>query len=84
MMPRWVSVIFLVGTGSALLAIAYHAYRSGEIRAGSSFTKAYTPTRRDSTGAFHFYLALYFLGGLTLCVWGLLAMIGMALPMRWR
>lgn len=84
MMPRWLSAIFLIGMGCALLALTHRAYLSGEIRAGSSFGNAYTPNRQDNPGAFHLFLALYFLGGLALCVWGLLAMIGMAPALKLR
>lgn len=82
MLPRWISVIVLLTIGTMLLMVTHRGYRSGEVRAGSSLGKPYRPTRADNPIAFHFFLALYFSGGLALCVWGLLAMVGMAPPLR--
>jgi hypothetical protein len=85
MMPRWLAVIFLVGVGAGLLAYAYRAYQIGELRAGTNLWRGvYRPNREDNPFAFRFFLALYFCGGIALCVWGLLALIGMAPPLRWR
>jgi hypothetical protein len=82
MMDRLFSVLFLLGIGAGLLALAYRGYKAGEVRAGNSLWRPYTPNRWDNPIAFHFYLTLYFVGGLALCVWGLLTMVGMAPPMR--
>jgi hypothetical protein len=85
MTPRWLSVLFLIGVGAGVLAIAYRGYRNGELPAGSNgFAGQYRPNRDDNPLAFHFFLILYFAGGIALCVWGLLAMIGLAPPLRWR
>lgn len=84
MMPRWLSVLFLVGIGAGLLAIAYRGYCNGELPAGSKGLSPYRPNRDDNPLAFRFFLALYFCGGLALCVWGLLELGGMAPPLRWR
>ena len=35
MMPHWLSVLFLLGVGTGLLAVAYHGYRVGELPAGA-------------------------------------------------
>ncbi|HEU4619045.1 MAG TPA: hypothetical protein VFV10_13475 [Gammaproteobacteria bacterium] len=84
MMPRWLSVLFLIGAGAGVLAVAYRGYLRGELRAGANgFAGVYRPNRRDNPLAFHFFLLLYFCGGIALCVWGLLAMIGLAPPLRW-
>jgi len=82
MMERWLSSLFLLGMGAGLLAIAYRGYKAGEVRAGNSLWRLYTPNRWDNPIAFHFFLTLYFVSGLAMCVWGLLAMVGMASPMR--
>lgn len=82
MMPSWLSALFLVGIGSALLVVAYRGYRSGELPAGSRGFHAYRPTREDNPGAFHFFLALYFCSGLLLCAWGLLTLMGAAPALR--
>jgi hypothetical protein len=56
----------------------------GEVRAGTSLRAPYRPSRDESPLAFNFFLLVYFCGGLALCVWGLLAMLGMAPMPRWR
>lgn len=85
MMPRWLAVIFLLGMGSGVLAYAYRGFQIGEVRAGSSLSSGvHRVNRRDNPAAFHFFVTLYFCGGLALCVWGLLAMIGMAPSLRWH
>ncbi|HET6546344.1 MAG TPA: hypothetical protein VFG55_06310 [Rhodanobacteraceae bacterium] len=84
MMPVWLSVLVLVGLGAGVLTVAWRGYRDGELPAGVNFLRAYRPTREENPFAFHFFLALYFCGGMALAVWGLLAFLGMAPPMRWR
>ena len=84
MMPHWLSVLFLLGVGTGLLAVAYHGYRVGELPAGANFWRAYRPNREDNRLAFHFFLVLYGCVGLALCVWGLLALLGMAPDLKWR
>ena len=85
MMPRWLSGLFLLAAGAGLLAVAYHGYRVGELRAGANFLRGvYRPNREDNPLAFHFFLMLYFCAGLALCVWGLLALLGMALALKLR
>ena len=54
------------------------------LRAGSAYFRPYRPTRDDNPLAFHFFLALYFCGGLALLVWGILALVGGAPPMPLR
>lgn len=84
-MPHWLSVVFLLAAGAGLLGVAYHAHRTGRIRAGSHFLHGvYRPSRADNPFSYHAYLALYFAAGLALCVWGLLALLGMAPDLRWR
>ncbi|MBS0431504.1 MAG: hypothetical protein JSS21_03715 [Proteobacteria bacterium] len=70
--------------GALVLVVAYRGYRVGELPAGSNFWRAFRPNREDNSIAFHFFLALYFCGGIALCAWGLLATIGMAPALRWR
>jgi hypothetical protein len=84
MMPVWLSVLVQLGFGAGILAIAWQGHCRGEIPAGTNFWRAFRPTREDDPIAFHCFLALYFCGGLALSVWGLLTLIGMAPPMRWR
>ncbi|CUA99482.1 hypothetical protein [Thiomonas bhubaneswarensis] len=84
MMPHGLSVAFLLGFGAGLLAVAYQGYQVGELPAGTSFWRAYRPNREDNPLAFHFFLLLYVCAGLALCVWGLLALLGMAPDLKWR
>lgn len=85
MMPRWEAVIFLVSVGAGLLGYAYHGYQTGEVRAGANLWRGvYRPNREDNPLGFRFFLSLYFCGGIALCMWGLLALIGMAPALRWR
>jgi hypothetical protein len=84
MMPKWLAVPFLIGVGAAVLWVAYRGYQNGEVRAGSSFWRVYRLNRVDNPFAFRFFLALYFCCGIALCVWGLLAMVGMAPSLRWH
>lgn len=84
MMPRWLAVLFLVGVGVLVLAYAESARRAGEVRAGLSGGRPYTPNRTDNPIAFGFFVTLYFGCGIALCVWGLLVLIGMATPPHWQ
>jgi hypothetical protein len=83
-MPQAFGALFLIGIGAGVLAVAYRGYRDGEVPAGSNFVRAYRPSREDAPFAFHCFLALYLCGGMALVVWGLLALIGMAPPPKWR
>lgn len=83
-MPRLASVLVLLGAGAALLWMANSGMRDGELRAGTSLFVPYRPTRAGNPLAFYFYLTLYLCGGLAACVWALLALLGMAPPLRWR
>lgn len=80
--PTLFSSLFLVFVGGGILAIAYRGYRDGELPAGSNWLRTYRPRRDENPLAFHFFLALYFSGGIALTVWGLLVMIGMAPPLK--
>lgn len=84
MMSRWQAVPLLIGMGAVLLWMTYRGYTTGELRAGSTLFSAYRPNRDDNPLGFYFYLALYFCCGVGLCVWGLLAMLGMAPLLKWR
>jgi hypothetical protein len=81
---RALSVAFLLAAGVALLVVARRGYVSGVLRAGSAYFRPYRPTRDDNPLAFHFFLALYFCGGLALLVLGILALVGGAPPMPLR
>ncbi len=72
---------FLFFFGIGLLAVAYQAYRKGEIRAGSSGFKPYTPTREENPVAFYFFLSLYLVCGFTMLIWAILVLAGIAQPM---
>jgi hypothetical protein len=83
-MSRLTSAGFLLAMGAALLWMTLQGYRNGELNAGSALLGPYRPNREDNPLGFHCHLALYFCCGLGLCVWGLLALIGMAAPLKWR
>ena len=83
-MPRCLAIPLLIGMGAALLMAAYRGYMKGEVRAGTSLLAPYRPNRDESPLAFNLFLLVYFCGGLALCVWGLLGMLGMAPMPRWR
>jgi hypothetical protein len=72
------TTIFLFIFGIGLLVLAYQGYRKGEIRAGSSLWKPYTPTREDNPLAFHFFILLYTASGFAMLIWGILVLAGMA------
>ncbi|HEX7028106.1 MAG TPA: hypothetical protein VF268_12765 [Gammaproteobacteria bacterium] len=75
------TTVFLFIFGIGLLVVAYRGYLKGEIRAGSSGLKPYTPTREENPLAFHFFITLYVAGGFSLLVWGILALAGIAEPL---
>lgn len=83
MMPRWEAVIFLLCAGSGLLIYVRYAYKSGVVRAGSNYLSVNRLSREDNPVSYRFFLTMYFCGGVALCVWGLLAMLGMAPSIRW-
>ncbi|HXF54770.1 MAG TPA: hypothetical protein VNK52_11665 [Hyphomicrobiaceae bacterium] len=70
---------FIVGIG--LLIYAYRAYVKGEVRAGRSGLRLYTPTREDNPVAFHFFVLLYLFCGFALVIWGLLVIAGVVEPL---
>jgi hypothetical protein len=47
-MPGWLSIVFLLGFGSVILAIACNGWRKGELPAGSSGWRSYRPNRGDN------------------------------------
>lgn len=82
-LPQAVSALILLAFGSGILAVAWHGYRDGVLPAGPDFLRGrFMPSRAANPLAFHFFLALYFAGGMALAVWGLLALVGMAPPLR--
>jgi hypothetical protein len=83
-MTHLLGSLFLLGIGGGLLAVAWRGHREGELRAGSNFARVYRPNRQDDPLAFHFFLLLYFCSGMALAVWGLLALVGMAPPLKLR
>lgn len=83
-LPPLPSALFLLAIGGGVLAVAYRGYRNGELPAGASGFRAYRPNREDNPLAFRFFLVLYLCGGMALSVWGLLALVGMAPPLKLR
>ena len=82
-LPQSVSAIVLLVFGAGILAVAWHGYRDGVLPAGPNFLRGrWMPSRANNPIAFHFFLALYFTGGMAVAVWGLLALVGMAPPLR--
>lgn len=75
------TTLFLFIFGLGLLVVAYRGYRKGEIRAGSSGLRPYSPTREDNPLAFHFFITLYVFSGFALLLWGILVLAGMAEPL---
>lgn len=73
--------LFQILVGLGLVVVAYRGHQRGEIRAGRSGFKLYTPSRDANPLAFHFYLVLYIGAGLVLFVWGVFALLGLAEPM---
>ena len=85
MLPPVVSGLFLLAMGGGVLTVAWHGYRAGVLSAGPNFFRGrYLPNRARNPVAFHFFLALYYSAGMALCVWGLLALAGLAPPLRLR
>lgn len=83
MLPQSVSALILLAFGGGILAVAWHGYRAGALPAGSNFFRGrWMPSRANNFIAFHLFLALYFTAGMALAVWGLLALTGMAPPLR--
>jgi hypothetical protein len=82
-LPQTVSALVLLALGGGILAVVWHGYRDGVLPAGPNFLRGrWMPRRLDNPVAFHFFLILYFAAGMTLAVWGLLALVGMAPPLR--
>lgn len=83
-MPRVLGSILLIFFGSGLLAVAWQGHLAGVVRAGVAGWKPFRPNRTDNPFAFRFYLALYFCAGMTLAVWGILALFGAAPALKLR
>jgi hypothetical protein len=82
-LPQTASAIVLLAFGGGILAVAWQGYRAGALPAGPNFLRGrFMPSRADNPLAFYFFLALYFSAGMALAVWGLLALVGMAPPLR--
>jgi hypothetical protein len=81
---RFLTSLFLIAVGAGVLAVTRQGFVSGVLPAGSSLFRAFRPTRGDHPLAFHFFLALYFCGGMALLVWGILALFGGAPVLRLR
>ena len=81
-MPRALGSIILILLGAGVLAVAWQGYLAGVLPAGATGWRAYRPNRSDNPLAFRFFLALYFCGGMTLAVWGILALFGAAPPLK--
>ncbi|HKE44939.1 MAG TPA: hypothetical protein VKB41_10435 [Steroidobacteraceae bacterium] len=78
MLPRVVGSLILILFGAGVLAVAWRGYLAGVLPAGAAGARAYRPNRIDNPAAFHFFLVLYFCGGMVLAVWGILALFGAA------
>ena len=83
-MPRALGSIILILLGAGVLVVAWQGYLAGVLPAGSAGWKAYRPSRIDNPFAFRFYLTLYFCAGMTLAVWGILALFGAAPALKLR
>lgn len=79
-MPNAIICLIIIIIGAIVLAVAWHGYKAGEVRAGASGLSVYRPNRWDNPIAYHFFLGLYFVGGMALIIWGILSMIGAADP----
>ena len=83
MLPQFISALILLAFGSGILAVAWHGYRDGVLPAGPNGLRGrWMPNRTDNPVAFHFFLIVYLCGGMALAVWGLLALVGMAPPLK--
>jgi amino acid transporter len=83
-MPRALGSIILILLGAGVLAVAWQGYLAGVFPAGAAGWKVYRPNRSDNPFAFHFFLVFYLCGGMTLAVWGILALFGAAPPLKFR
>jgi hypothetical protein len=82
-LAQFVSALVLLVFGGGILAVAWHGYCDGVLPAGPNFLRGrWMPSRANNPVAFHFFVTLYFVGGMALAVWGLLALVGMAPPLR--
>lgn len=83
-MQQILSVLVLLVGGALFLCAAHVGSRNGRVRAGNSFLRVHYVERDESPLAFRFCIAMYYCLGMGMCVWGLLAMVGMAPPLKWR
>ncbi len=74
--------LMTIGLGVVLLVAAWRGHVTGRLRAGRSGFKPYRPTREDNPLGFYFYLLLYTCIGAVLVVLGVLALAGLATPLK--
>ncbi len=83
-MSRSLGALFLMLVGAGILAVAYVSYRDRDLPAGTMFFGVYRFNRNQNPVALYCSVLLYFCSGITLEVWGLLVMVGMAPPLALR
>lgn len=72
--------LILMAFGAILLIVALRGKRTGALPAGANFLRPLIVRREGNGAAFRLLLLLYGAAGLTLEVWGILSLIGMAAP----
>jgi hypothetical protein len=83
-MYRLLSSTAVIALGIVVLVVVRHGWLAGEVPAGIAYFRPYRPNRDENPVAFHFYVALYFVGGVALIVWGILALFGAVAPIPMR
>ncbi|HJU22244.1 MAG TPA: hypothetical protein VJ891_07020 [Casimicrobiaceae bacterium] len=83
-MDRLLSSLAVIALGIVLLVLVRRGWLAGEVPAGVAYLRPYRPNRDENAVAFHFYVALYFVGGVALIVWGILALFGAVAPIPLR
>ena len=83
-MYRLLSSAAVIALGIVVLAVVRRGWLAGEVPAGVAYFRPYRPNRAENPVAFHFYVALYFVGGVVLVVWGILALFGAVAPIPLR
>ena len=74
--------LMTTGLGAVLLVAAWRGHVTGRLRAGRSGFKPFRPTREGNPLGFYFYLLLYTCIGAVLVVRGVLALVGLATPLK--